>query len=154
MNIFLSCLNAILYRLGGASPADFPYMSKWLVKGYTRVIGVCLIYILYYLNNWHWTILPSTLLLAIAVNSYHKWLNPLFKKPATDCFWFNYLAHGFFISLADLPYIWHYGLWLPFIYRTSILSLGIMLWSLIWKNVNIEEGGRGYLIIQSLSILK
>jgi len=151
--IFLSCLSSIFYRLGGASPSDFPYLPKWLVQGYTRVIGVSLIYIIYYLNNWHWTILLSTLLLAIAVNSYHKWLNPLFKKPTTDAYWFNWLAHGFFISLASLPYIWHFGLWIPFAYRTIALSLGLMLWSLIWSNVDVEEGGRGYAIIQSLLIL-
>lgn len=155
MIILLSCINAIAYRLGGASHSDFPFLPKWLVKGYVRIIGVASIFILYILIRyaWHWTAIPSCLLLGLASNSYHGWITRLLGKPSEDNYWFNYLAHGIGICLAILPWVWHYGLWHGFGLRLIVLPLVIMLWSIIWDEVNVEEMGRGFFIVASLPML-
>jgi hypothetical protein len=150
MILLLSCINAVTYRLGGASYEDFAFLPKWLVKGYIRIVGAVVTYVVIMLNIWHWTVIPSAIILGVMVNSYHKWLNPLFGKSTRDCYWFNYLAHAIGISLSALPYVWQFGLWQCFIYRTIVLSVLIVGWSLFWKNVNIEESGRGFFITATL----
>jgi hypothetical protein len=87
-----------------------------------------------------------------ALSTYHKWLNPIFKKPKTDCFWFNWLAHGMGIGLACLPLLTYIPL-INILCRVTVLGITIMLWSELNDNAVWEEVGRGVLIICTLPLL-
>jgi hypothetical protein len=148
-------LGAFFYRLGGASPGEFPWLPKWVIKSYTRDIGVPLISMAYMFltGAWHWSLLPCAVLFYGALTTYWKILNPIFKKPSNDCFWFNFFAHGLGIALAMAPYAYHTGHWLGFWIRLVILPIAITIWSLTISWVDPEEGIRGALIVASLKLL-
>ena len=88
-----------------------------------------------------------------ALSTYHKWLNPIFHKPKTDAYWFNWLAHGFFIGFAFSPFIWAGIHWYSILIRSIVLGLTMMWWSENNDDVLWEAGGRGALIILTLPIL-
>jgi hypothetical protein len=152
--LIASILGAIAYRLGGASPGEFPWLPAWLVRSRTRDIGVPLISLAYLFltGAWHWSLLPCAVLFYGALTTYWKILNPIFKKPGNDCFWFNYYAHGLGIALAMAPYAYYTGHWAGFWIRAVTLPLAIMAWSLIIPWVDPEEGGRGAFIVASLRL--
>lgn len=71
----------------------------------------------------------------------------------TDAYWFNWLAHGFFVGLASLPVIYLGISWYLIVLRGIVLGLTMMIISENSKNVLFEEMGRGSLIILTLPIL-
>ena len=145
MIIILSCISAFLYWAGGHGK---PFHTLY------RDIGIPLMFLLYMSYHiWNWTLILSALLMWASLTTYHKWLNPFFKKPTTDAYWFNWIAHGLGVSLSILPFIIVTGLWLPFILRTIVLTAVITLWSEIWNMVEIEDSGKGFAIIITLPII-
>ena len=155
MYLILIALSACFYRLGGASYSDFPKLPKWLVRSYTRDVGVTILTLLtlFVLGKWHWSLCPCAVLVWLALRTYHKWLNPFFHEPTTDAYWFNWFAHGLMIGLAFLPYAYFTNTWLMVILRALLMGLFMAWWSDINDDVNWEEAGRGILIIGTLWLI-
>ena len=76
-----------------------------------------------------------------------------FLPYSVDKTFLNYALHGFFIALSMLPYAWAMDIWMGFWVRTAVLTVLMAVWSHFIKEVNLEEGGRGALIILTLKIL-
>ena len=143
------------YRLGGASPSDFPKAPKWLVKSSTRDIGLPLLSILslFILGKWHWSLWFCALLMYPMMTTYWKVLNKYFKKPDSDCFWFNYLAHGLAIGIAFIPYGVYTDTLVWVIGRAILLGIYMTVTSYIFDDVDYEEGFRGAEIVGTLWIV-
>lgn len=151
----LIALGGYLYRLGGASHNEFPYLPKWLVKGYIRPLGITLLTLLMLtlLGKYHWSLWLCVPLLWLALNSYWGFITKLLGKPTSDNYWFNYLAHGIGVGLAIIPYgIYIHVLPMVFI-RAVVMGLMIMVWSQSFDDVDIEEVGRGLIIMTTLFML-
>lgn len=143
------------YRLGGASPSDFPKVPKWLVKSYTRDIGVPLVAILamYILSKYHWSLWLCFPLMWGALTTYWKCLNKYFGDTTEDCHWYNYLAHGVVIGLSYIPYSIYTHTLAAVILRSILLGGLMMISSAIFDDVDYEEGFRGGEIVGLLWIL-
>lgn len=145
-------LAGALYRAGGSSPSDFPSLPKWLVKSYTRDIGVPLVSILamYILGKYHWSLWICFPLMWGALTTYWKVLNKYFGDTTEDCHWYNYLTHGIMIGLAFIPYgvYTHTLVWV--ITRAVLLGILMMTTSYLFDNVDLEEGFRGGEIVGTL----
>ena len=143
---------AIAYRLGGASPGEFPWLPAWLVRSRTRDIGVPLISLAYMFltGAWHWSLLPCAVLFYGALTTYWD-----FMFNDVD----NFYMHGFICGIAMLPLILGGFDWKFILIRAIILGMSMGLlnkyankWH--WKNsVTIEECSRGALLIITLTIL-
>jgi hypothetical protein len=145
MTLIASAIAGILYRLGGWGK---PFRSAY------RDIGIPLIFLIYMgIKAWHWSLIPSAVLLYASLTTYWKILNPVMGKPTTDAYWFNWLAHGLGIAISILPYIYFTGHWFGFGARLIILPLLITFWSQIWSEVNAEEFGRGFFIVITLPLV-
>jgi hypothetical protein len=153
--IILIGLASVSYRLGGASPSDFPRLPKWLVKSSTRDVGVPLVSILamWILGKYHWSLWICFPLMWGALTTYWKVLNKYFGKPTSDCYWFNYLAHGLGIGLALIPYGVYTHTLIGVIVRSIILGTLMMVTSYLFDNVDLEEGSRGTEIVGTLWII-
>lgn len=97
--------------------------------------------------------LASFILTALALSTYHKWLNRFFQKSTDDSHYFNWLAHGLGIGLAMLPFAWIGIAWWLILIRAIVLGISMMVWSELNDNAVWEETGRGFLIIATLPIL-
>jgi len=144
--ILLSIISGILYRLGGASKADakeeFPYLPEWILNiPKKRDIGcaiVKLIAVLVYGVSGPWYIhLVAFLLLFGALTTYWDWLF------GYDNYWF----HGFMCGLAYSPYVFINGNWLGFLIHPIILALGMGILCILTGNDEVEEKGRGTILI-------
>lgn len=148
--ILLSIASAILYRMGGSDR----FNPKWRDWGVSICVltAFALLYPLRTQNYGILAIISSFLLTWGALSTYHKWLNPLFNKPKTDCFWFNWFAHGLGIAMALFPFAWVGVSWRLLSIRAIVLGVSMMLWSRYNHNVVWDEGGRGALIVLTLLI--
>ena len=134
-----SLLSALLYRFGGK-------------EGYhttLRDVGVpcVLLLAMRQLGMWHWSLIPSALLLFASLTTY-------WKKKGTDAMWWNWLLTGLGYSLSLLPYVICTGIWINFLIRTLVLTTLVTLWSELIGDVDIEEGGRGFFVIYTLTLLR
>lgn len=148
--LVLSVLCGFLYRLGGAKPSDFLWMPKWLIRSWVRD-WLCPLPILIsvgLLHGWHWSMIISYGLIGAALTTYKYGLS---KPP--DYLWYHYSLHGFMVSLAIFPYVIFMGGWISMILRCVASAILLGLWSL-WKEVNIEEGGRGFWINATILFFK
>jgi len=152
MRVILIILGAILYRLGGASHSDYPKLPKWLVKSYTRDIGVTLLTILYLtvLGKYHWSLWGCGLLTWGAITTYHKWLNKYFGDTTEDAHWYNWFAHGLVIGLSLIPYGVITNTLPMVICRSLLMGFVMAIWCECQSDVEIEEGFRGAVIVGSL----
>lgn len=132
-----SLLSGIAYYLGGETGYDTKI----------RDIGVPIIMLgtMYYIHLFHWSLLICAILLFGVLTTY-------WKKKGTDANWFNWLCTGLGYSLAMLPYAYFTGCWIAFTIRTILLTFLTMWWSEKFSNVMIEAGGRGVLVILTLSL--
>ena len=158
--LFLAVLSGFLYYVGGAGKEEaerrIPWFPSWLVSSGTRDLGcaACAIITLGALYGWHWSLALVFFTLFGALTEYHKWLNPLFKKPKTDCFWFNWLATGVVCGLALAPYVVFFNHnWAGYAILVAFLGASTMLWSEAFEKVEVEASGRGALLIISLAFL-
>ena len=154
--LIASILSFILYRLGGASHSDFPYLPKWLVKSYTRDMGIPIImgaFLLYsgcVASLW---LLAALILAYGALTTYNKWFQALFGYPTDDVYWPAWTMTGFLYGLSAGPVAYQSGKWIGFSIRVIILTILIPLWSEWQDEVNWEEGGRGLLYTITLPLL-
>lgn len=148
-----SAISGVWYYLGGTG-------GVWWKSSWVRdwLCSLTVLAVLSLTGMWHWSLLMCFPLMIMALSTYHKWLNKYFGKPTSDCFWFNWLAHGLGIGLALIPY----GIYTdttPIIICRALLMGGLMaLWSSILipffkLNRKWNDGGRGAIIICTLRIL-
>lgn len=143
----LSFLGGIAYRLGGK--------EGWNTK--FRDIGVsfisCLLLVLlggvHTFKEWL-SLIPSFGLMFAALTTYRYFL----PKPK-DCNykWYHYSLHGFFVSLSSIPYVWVRGNWIWFSISCIICAFGVGLWSHLIGWDELEESGRGFIIVVTRSLL-
>ena len=136
--LLIACvLSGILYRLGGAHG----YNTKFRDIGCPLVLLglVCGLFGLK-MVSW-WAYLLTFGLSWGALSSYHYFL----PKPK-DNLWYHYSLHGFFCGLAGLSLVWCGVPLYVLIIRTTVLTLGMGLWSKVGNDV-WEERGRGVLFI-------
>jgi hypothetical protein len=145
----LAVISGIFYRMGGSDTYD-PKWRDWgcslvslaTLSLWTHSRAILWVFPLIFLLSWG------------ALSTYHKWLNPFFKKPKTDCYWFNWLAHGLGIGLACLP-LYAIGVVTQLVvFRAVLLGILIMIWSERNEQVVWEEIGRGAFIVLTLLILR
>ena len=157
--LVLMLISGLLYHIGGCG-ADgakmYPRAPKWLwgkINGKLRDWGcaiaslaaVPIVYPLQWSTNLLW-IFPAAFLLSWGA------LSTYWKKGA-NAKTIHWLAHGLGIGLAMIPFIWAGVPWWLLGIRAAILS-GTMAWlSDKTKIVQIEEGGRGALIVLTEAIL-
>lgn len=145
----LGCIySGIFYWLGGQG-------GVWYKKSWIRdwVCPLVVLAVMEWLGKWHWSLLLCYPLMALALSTYHKWLNPIFNKPKSDCYFMNWFMHGFIIGLALLPYGYFTDTIDTIILRAFILGVFMMVWSEIIDKDKVEESGRGGLIIATLKML-
>lgn len=76
-----------------------------------------------------------------------------FKKKGRDAVWWNWVLVGFVTSLAVLPAVIHYGHWVGFGLRVFAQTFLVATWSMMFGDVEWEEGGRGAWQILTLPLL-
>ena len=145
--LFLLCVGAgaYCYRRGGANWGG----SRLWREVSVPICGLLGMISLFY---WHWSLLPSFAILGLSLTTYNKWLDDMLGYPHADVYWPAWAITGLFYGLSMIPYAYYTGSWFPMAIRTIFLTIFIPLWSAIFKEVNLEEGGRGAGIIASLSI--
>ena len=136
----LSLLAGLAYRLGGIGD---PFPTKTRDWGVPLIMG----FQMWLLGLWHWSLIPSALLLWAALSTYNKWLGKLLGLGTEDVFGPSWFITGVFYGLAMTPYAYFTDTWILLGIRSFILGLLTYLWSVNIDEVNLEEGGRGALII-------
>ena len=140
--IALSIISGILYRMGGTNKGtlwrdigcSLITLATCLVLGLKTSLRVSTIaYLLTFGLSWG------------ALASY--W------KSGQDMKFRHWCFHGIGLALALLPVVYITGHWWGFILRLFILPPLIAGWSGIIGDVNLEEGGRGFLIIATMPLL-
>jgi len=153
MYIIGTALSALFYHLGGMGGAW--WKSSWVRDWLCPLVVLATLYLT---GMWHWSLWLCYPLMIGASSTYWKVLNKYFNKPTTDCYWFNWCAHGIGWGLALLPYGFMMGSVEAVVARALILGLCMALWSSVivkWLKLSVawDEGGRGGLIICTLPLL-
>lgn len=138
INIILSILSAICYRLGGSAKENRWY--KFLCNTKVRDIGCSLIACITLCFNygWHWSLILVFGLMFGSLTTY-------FKKKGTEAKWLNWYLVGIALGLSILPYCIYKNLLIGFCLRLMINSFGILIWSEKTGNAVKEELGRGFI---------
>lgn len=136
--IILSALAGIAYRMGGSG--NYP---RW-----TREVGLCVCMNLemILLGFFHWSLIICTGALYGLATTY-------FKKKGTDAKAINWFFVGLAFSIAMLPLVLVYHLWIGFAIRTFVCTALVVIWSETNGNAVCEELGRGYIPIATLPLL-
>jgi len=144
----LSLLAGVLYRAGGTG-------GKWYLNTKVRDVGVPLVFLgaMYWIGLWHWSLLICAVLLFVTLTSYNKWAGRLLGYPEDDVYWPSWLVTGLLYGLSLIPYAYFSGHLTAILVRAMMLAVLTMLWSCVWAQVEIEESGRGALIILTLAVL-
>lgn len=140
-----SIFSSIFYRLGGAGNYGQWYARYLDTKWRDFLCPLIVVLLLGYTFSWHWSLIPSFLLMFGACTTY--W------KKSVDARWIHWLAHGFGIAFALLPTAIHEGFWLGFSIRCLVLPILMMLASGYLKNPVQHELGRGFAIPATIPIL-
>lgn len=147
-------LSAFFYRLGGMSQEEadkkLPWVPDALVDGWVRdffCTALVAAWAVFFLprTNW-WLYVISFGLMYGAMTTY--WDEVPWNK-GRDNFW----MHGFFIGLALFPMTIGTGMWLGFGIRCMVLALGMGTLCAIASDVDVEEYGRGALIMATMPLM-
>jgi len=153
--LILAVVAGVLYRMGGSSKYHTLY----------RDIGVPLVAVgaLSLGGGWHWTLIPSGLLLYGAMTTYWDKVNKWFGQSDAE-YWLNWLLTGLAYSLAMLPYVIVTGAWGGFIIRSLLLPALFVLTDYMIDMYALNAGTsfdkavpkertRGFLTIVTLPLL-
>lgn len=142
--ILLSVVSAILYRMGGCSPADLQAEWGWVpapIRNFPKkrdvlanIVKLLAVFILG-MNAPFWAYFLSFGLLWASLSTY--W-DELFGYD-------NFYFHGFMCQFSLLPLAF-FGGFLDFGVRCIVLALAIGLWSKYNGNATKEELGRGFFL--------
>jgi hypothetical protein len=138
----LTYLGGKLYRKGGTSDG-----TLW------RDIGVSLLTLLVFIvchMNFLSSLKEEWFYYLLAFGASWGALSAYWKQDEKR---FGFWAHGLGLSLAILPLVFLTHNWIGFLLRTVILTLSISLWSEAVGDVDLEEGGRGILILFTIPLI-
>ena len=149
--VFVGALfSGITYYLGGQGG---PWYKRSWIRDY-----ICPLIVMAFLTQhslYHWSLWLCYPLMIGACSTY-------WKKKGTDATWRNWFLHGLGIGLALIPYAIMIHQVIPIIARSILLGACMALWSgyivvwlksnVKWLKWNIDECGRGLLIIATLLI--
>ena len=144
--LIATILGAFLYRLGGTSAG-----TKWRDLGVPTIATGYLLTLGLKAQIWgFWGLVGAYVahfgLLFGALTSY-------FKPKGQPARWYNWLLTGFLYGLSALPLAIVTGCWIGFVIRIVTVTTFVTLWNEFIDEVNIEEGGRGAVIIATLPLL-
>lgn len=132
-----------LYRMGGS--------NKYNTKVRDFGVPIMALLAMLVLGRWHWSLAIAFWPMFGCMTTYWKQLNKFFDDTTDDAHWYNWLAHGFMIGLAMLPYaIMTHCVGITLL-RAVVLGAATMAWSEKQDDVEWEERGRGALV--SLTLL-
>ena len=137
--VIIGAVAGIFYRLGG---------TKWGTLWRDAGVPLCMILFMTLIGHWHWSLILCGGAMWGALTTYRYFL----PKP-TNYKWFHYAMHGFFIALAMLPIVWFNGNWFWFGGRVVACTGLVSLWSHLIGWDDLEEWGRGFIIIATLPLL-
>ena len=140
--IILALIGGLLYRLGGIG---HPYNTKYRDFG-VPLTALLLLFLLGITAPW-WIWLLTFGIMFVSMTTYCKFNNQ------EDVYWYNWFLTGTLYGISVLPFAFSTGNWLGFTLRTIILAFSTMAWSEVIDEVNLEEGGRGFLFIVTLPLL-
>lgn len=140
----LSVLSGVLYRAGGYGR---PFDGKY--RDFGCAFLACLTIHILGIRVGFWIHLIHFILLFSSLTTYHDYLAKEKGKEDLRC----WLATGFCYGLSAIPIAIVTGLWLGFWIRTVVLAILTMIWSETQSKVELEEGGRGFLIVATLPLL-
>lgn len=140
--LILSCISAILYRLGGIG-------GKWYLNTKIRDLGVpiCSLFVLYLcgIQIPYWVGFLTFLLMGASLTTYCT------PKGQEDVKLLNWLLVGIMYGLT-LIVVAFYTSWLAFGLRALVLIIAIPLISEKFSNVWIEEILRGFLFTATIPL--
>lgn len=136
--VLISLISVILYRMGGVGK---PFNTKIRDLGIPALMTVSLLAL--GLKVPWWAILLNFGLLFGALTTYWN----------IDELKWGFWAHGLGVSLSALPIALATGLWLGFAIRVVIVTAFMAIWSQMIDEVNLEEGGRGAIIMATVPLL-
>lgn len=138
----LSIISGILYRLGGIGK---PFDTKY------RDLGCPLIACGALFLFWHPVLIKEWLLLLCSFGfmfgALTTYWDIIYKD--SDNFW----LHGFGVGIALLPLAWAGIHWWTILIRAIVLAITMGSWSKFIGWDDLEEFGRGFLIVASLPLL-
>ena len=140
--IIASIISAILYRMGGIGK---PFNTKLRDFG-VPLVGLILLYILGFRAMWWAWVLTFGAYFG-SMTSYFKFDNQ------EDVHLWNWLLHGLIGGLSAVFFALSNGIWYAWAIRVILLSILIPLWSELMDEVNLEEGGRGFLFTITMPLL-
>jgi len=147
--IILSCISAILYRMGGCSKADYEKEWSWTHIPYSipkkrdvfaNIITLVAALLVGVSGPWFWWFIAFGLTWA-SLSTYWDFLFG----------YDNHYAHGFMIAFSMLPLAF-YGEPLALGIRCALLAILMGVYSQIEGNATREELGRGFVMPISLLI--
>jgi len=142
INILLSIVAGVLYRLGGIGK---PFNTKYRDFG-TPLCGIAILI----LNNpINWMIGIG---LFLTFGASFGTMTSYFKKRGSDAMWWNWLIVGLMFGISALPYAWATGQWMPLLYRTVITACFVTIWSETISWDDLEEFERGFIFCASLLV--
>ena len=147
--IGLSAVSGVLYRLGGIGK---PFDTKFRDLG-CPFIAVVILWLVWGIAVPIWVHILSFGLMFGAMTTYNKWIGKFFGYGDSDVYWISWLVTGILYGFAVIPYGWYLDSWVGFIIRIVVLGLSTMWWSEFVRDVNLEEGGRGFLFTATLPLL-
>lgn len=138
-----SIIGSIAYRFGGSEHG----------KRFVRPLVISLLTVgsLWIMCGFHWSLILVMGLTYATCTTYWDFINHWFDEDESE-YWWNWALHGLFIGLSVFPYCIFQGHWLAFGVRSFVCALLITLWSELIGNATLEELGRGFIIISTLSI--
>ncbi len=140
----LAIISGVLYRLGGIGK---PFNTRFRDIGCSLIILVtCLILGLF--RGFTASLVAYLLTFGLLWGAYAS-----YWKSGEDMKFRHWCFHGIGLVLALLPIVYITGNWLGFGIRLLLLPPLIAGWSGIIGEVNLEEGGRGFLINATLLLL-
>ena len=140
----LALIAGALYRMGGYGK---PFNTKHRDLG----VPTCMILAMLAMGNLHWSLILCFGAMFGAMTTYWDWLNKYLPvKDKGKEYWWNWALTGFFYGLSMLPYAIATSSWYQFICFLPTVTLLTVLISEMAGDVNIEETGRGAIVVGSL----
>ena len=140
--LLLSCLSGIFYSMGGTGGGKWWGNRYWRRAGCPILLMVGLLFVNVPISLW-WILVLG--LSYASITTYHDYLVPDGSEN-----WLCWLVTGFTYGCTLLPFVF---IWKLVLLRAVVLGITTMAWSEAISWDRLEEFGRGFLYIFTLSLL-
>ena len=134
------CLSGIFYRFGGMDKPFRSWMRDWICPAFSLIVLFC------WWRPAHWSgylwSIPFYALCGGALSTYWDFINKWFGQ-SDDKRWYNWFLHGFFVGFSAFVFIFAGLPWWSVVISSVLSGIFMMVISVVWSNVWIEEIGRG-----------